>query len=1066
MKHRTLFIFTIVLLSAVFNCACARADTPYPYITESVQANYHPNGTLQSGVTRTGMVEVRLPNTKDVLQYIRLDLSKTQGTNLLSPVAYKDVAASPNPGDRTRMYVNTTANARDISYAITNTSATPVIRISFTYSNEEGGEEIIAGGDNVFNFTVTMNSSIPVTGVSLYFQTAKNTYGMNDATSFYSTWASGGSIHRQDSDGDVMYDRIYWTGALSPGSNVVLRFKGNITPGYNFNENFMYIDLDGPERTYAVYTSTSTFTGITFADRFSRSAVRQGIEMITANRWIVRGFLTNVAEKLDYVIHEWRIYPLGGSTSLLNETHEYYISPGQTHSTGWYDTGVDEEDDKIGYYSAYYDWEVVWGTSYYQGISRADTYLPNLYEIDAWASKSALLESAGISGTVIGVTDRVRHLGHASLECDRVEINSVIPMNSSTGVSTPWVPSGISVRYVSGGTEYDITSGASVISLPASAVSDGYVNVVIGNLTSLVGNPLGQNEDIVVSYILSGPARTTSNVYNLTQHSTLYTLSGTPITRSDNDSVTVPAFVPPGEEPEPGGGGPGGGGGVAANHAEIIKEYSRLELHADNLAGVSVRDRIFDDGDKGVRDIKAGIYIPKGGALDKASLEISLYDSSSNSLREWRRGIDYTLSEGEETLVDGREYIEYNIMPVTGAGLGGLTLYNGDEIEISYNTTIPIGTNFILTRVYGYNWYEDKYMFEDSYEPVRREGYLEDLLVEEGKWVMSKPIIGAPVIWTKRFSVYNPNNVSVSESFSADVFPDTMGINLIDGSGNGKTGLELKRAGATYTSWIMDVCAGCSRDYVLEVSTPPVMETSRYVDVISSNESVIRFTVNITIKNFAEEEYRNVSYIFHTEPRKIISITDGPEKYPYAWYGEGSSEIFVGDMSPWQEKVFLITFEETPPILLTAMNAINYGCSDRANITIIVIPSEEESNSYIEVEVGGPGPEYRTVHAELIEVGAVEQWGEIRLPVTLRISELPSGKYFVYSRFKRDFETILSDQTEFSVDCPEREMMSVSWLFFLVAAIVIVAYLVIRSARRRKHETTVEDLKKKLRSLG
>ncbi len=1043
------------------------AATPYPYITESVQASYYPNGTLQFPVSATGMVEVRLPNTVDVLQYIRLDLTTTSGTNLVSTGAYKNVAASPNPGDRTRMYVNTTDSSQDISYRITSPSLTPVIWMSFSKSNVLGGGDIAAGGTNVFDFTVRMNSSSPLAGAVMYLRAARNTVGTRDVTSFYSVSASSGSAQALDTDGDLMYDMIYWSGDLSSTENVTLTFRGNVTPGYNFDESFMYVDFDGGDMTRASYTGTSTFTGITFSNRFSRSSVRQGIEMVYPGTWVVRGFLTNVAAGLDYMIYEWRLYRIGESTSTLSGSPNSILYPGETHTTDWYDTGASGSFEKQDYFSAYYDWEVVWSSSsFYNGTTRAEMNLPDMFEIDSWASKSAVLQSSGGGGSVMAVTDRVRHLGHASLMSDRIEINSVIPSRSVYGTMTPWTPSSVSVRYVNETGSHDITSGTS-ISTQASSSSDGYVNVVIANLSSIVGNPLMQNQDIVVSYTLSGPARAYTETYNLTQTSTIYTLSGTPMTREENDTVTITG-VGPGPEPTPGGGGVAPGGAVV-RHAEIIKEFSNMDIFADNLVGITVRNRIFDDGDKGIRDLKSSIFIPSGGVLDGSSLGIRIYDAGTGSWKEWVRGSDYSLVDKGKTVLGDVEYTEYDIIPLLGADVFDVsfTLFNGDKIEVSYNTTIPFGTNFILTRVYGYNWYNDKYVFEDSYEPVRREGYLEELQVTEGEWVMDKPVVGRPVVWTKWFSAHNPNNVSVKEAYRTGVFQDSISINVMEvGSGAGKTRLELKKSERTYTDWIMGLGPGETVDYVMEVTTPPVMETSRYVDVISSNETIIRFMVNVTLDNFAEEFYSNVSFIFRASPEKILSIIDGPDEYPFSLYDEGLSEIFVGDMESGDRRRLTIVYEEKPPILITAMDAISYGCVNRVNITAIVIPSQSESGSYIEIEIDGPEPDFKTVHAQLKEVGRIESWEEIRIPVSMDVSELPSGRYFVYTRFKRDFETVLADQIEFTIECPERDIMSVSWFVFLGAAAVIIIYLVLRTRRRKKDEAGIESLKKKLRSLG
>ena len=79
---------------------------------------------------------------------------------------------------------------------------------------------------------------------------------------------------------------------------------------------------------------------------------------------------------------------------------------------------------------------------------------------------------------------------------------------------------------------------------------------------------------------------------------------------------------------------------------------------------------------------------------------------------------------------------------------------------------------------------------------------------------------------------------------------------------------------------------------------------------------------------------------------------------------------------------------------------------------------------------------------------------------------LPDGDYVIHTKYKKDFQTVLSDTLDFSISCPERTFVSVSWLVFLAASIVIVVLLVIRSWRRKRDDESIESLKKKLRDLG
>ena len=102
-KYLSMFLL-LTLLLAIINVKAA----PVSYLTEQVNASFFANGSLTENITRIGYAEVGAGNQIDVLQYIRINLSKTDGTNLNSVVAYKDVAASPEQDSRTRLYLNTT----------------------------------------------------------------------------------------------------------------------------------------------------------------------------------------------------------------------------------------------------------------------------------------------------------------------------------------------------------------------------------------------------------------------------------------------------------------------------------------------------------------------------------------------------------------------------------------------------------------------------------------------------------------------------------------------------------------------------------------------------------------------------------------------------------------------------------------------------------------------------------------------------------------------------------------------------------------------------------------------
>ena len=521
-------------LVLVFGC-CSVLAAPVSYINENVEAVYFWNGTLDGNISRTGSVEVSVGNTQDVMQYLLLELSGTSGTNLQNTTAYNDVAASPNPGDRTRMYVNTTKDMKDLSYEITNSSLAPVIGICMDYRNSAGGRDIYAGGTNVFLFNLTLNTTKNVSNVSLVFQAARDTMGVNDSMGFFSPSADSGHVQTVDTDSDGIYDRILWNGDLSEGTDVVLSFRGSTLPGSSFDESYMYVDLDSEETVASSSASGQTFTGISFVDRFSRGPVRQGIEMAESDYWYVRGFIRNMANGLDYVVHGWELYKIGESYPVANSSDAVYLEPEETMYTDWVNTAQEEK----AYYSSAFDWEVTWGGSGYSSTTQSSMHMPTLYEIDAWADKTAVLDSNGQGGRTVSITDTIRHLGYSGLLVDRVEIDSAVPHLSQSGTRTSWSVSNVTVYYSNTSGLFDVTDIVNITTRGSDPDEDGFVRVNASGLVAALGG-LKQNEDIILAYQISSSAHRSNQVYAFLLSGTITTSSGTPVTRTADVNLTIP----------------------------------------------------------------------------------------------------------------------------------------------------------------------------------------------------------------------------------------------------------------------------------------------------------------------------------------------------------------------------------------------------------------------------------------------------------------------------------------------------------------------------------------------
>ena len=1046
----------ILFMLALFPGAAYGA--PQSYITEEVTGSYFYNGTLAGPITRTGQVQADVGNTQDVLQYIRIGLSSTSGTNLQSTTAYRNVAASPNsPQDRTAIFVNTTASTEDLYYQITNQSLIPLVSLRLDYGNNKGGREVLPEA-NTFSFNATVSSDRMLSGASVIIQARRNTFGFNDSFSFYNAYAATGTAQATDTDTDGFYDRVAWTGNL-PSGDLVISFSGNITPGANFDGSLMNVDLD-ESMSSCVYTGYQTFTGMNFASRFSRGPVREGIEMIDLGSWVARGFIRNIASNLTYIIHGWDLYQVGNPSPVLSSTQPSYLMQGQSRQTDWHNSGV---SGKPAYYSAAFDWEVVWGSSEYRGIVTSSMDMPVAYEMDSWADGTAGLQSNGMGGRVVMVNISARHLGHSEVQVNSFIFNSTLPrLASGGGGDSTWSASQIRVYYSDGIGTYDITSYATT-GTAQSASGDGFVYASLQDIYSAIGNHMGQNDDIILSYVASSPRAGQNHNYTFMTNATLVTLSGTPVSKTAAPSLTIPGvFVPV----EPGGGGGGGGGGAPPAYADIVKEDADAYFVAANMVKVIVSAGVIDSGGKGIKDVKILAYVPEGSELDASSATLRIYRNSTGRWENLANDRDFTVTDRGLTTIGSAAYREYLIKRATPPGAlfeSTIDMRNGDRIEVSYRTTVPFGTSYLLTRIFGYNYYEDKTIFEDAYIPVRREaGKLESLQIEESEWMQQEASVGKPVKWIKTFRIYNPNNVSVEEVVSTGVFQDSLTVEILEAGKTERTGLQLRGGNETLVNWYARMGGNRRKTYILEASTPPVLETKREIEVIESNRTAIRIIANITLENFARERYANVSFPFPVKRENILMISDPLVSIEDSAQG---IRISIPAMSALETRGISIIYTETPPVMATTLDSLKYGCADSALLTVLVVPSESETNAYIETQIVGPEPYLITSHAELVDLSGAEPYEEVRIPLRISLESFPSGKYFVHTRLNKDFLTILSDTREFEIDCPGKDLMSLSWIFILVASILIVALLGIRVYRKRSYEKELSGLKKRMKEI-
>ena len=1028
---RWIFLFIFLFLVPVM-----ALGIPESYIDESVSADFYANGTLKSSAQRIGYVSVSVGNGFDVLQYLELNLSGNTGTNLqfipgTSDVrAYGATAASPTGLDKTRLYMNTTDGPESLYYTL-NESVGPLINLTMSYENEDGGSDIHSGL-NKFNFTLTIVSSQSLSGVNLRFQAETDTYGNNDAINMVSSSSTSGSTSYINSDGDGFREGIEWVGDLTANQTVTINFDGEITPGINFdNSSFTFLNLAG--NCQANYSQSQTFSGITFKNRFSRGPVRQGVELTRLSTWRVRGFLKNMAHDLNYQVNEWKIYEVGNNTPVSSSSVSQTLGPGEILYTNNVDTGRTEK----AYYSSYFDWGIVWGTSHYSGISTSNIDMPLLYLIDSTAEKIAVIEQNNEDGRIVVLNDSVTHIGSSEINVSRIEINSTIPHISQEGYQTSWSISDVKVFYRYGGNEIDVTENATVSTKDASGTEDGYVKVILTSTD--LGKEMGMGNEIVLRYKVSGSSMDKDSSYTFSSSTLLVTESGTPQAKSVDKTVFLPAVsagVTPG----------GGGGGVAAD-VWIVKEYSENHIISGNIASVKVVYKIYDTGNKGLRNAGLMMLIPEGGELIKEKTDLDIFTNG-----EWKKLnqlTDYKISYIGLVSVGDKKYNQYNIeFP------NGLTLYNQEKVKIKYETTLSYGLNELITKASGYNYYRDKIISEEVHSLIRIDVKLSKFQYKMGEWEQEAAEVGKPVRWLKEIHLKNPNNISAEDIISVKVFKDTISAYIIDNGVNRK--IEITPDSMAVATVKMG--PGEERTLYLQIFTPPVLETSKKIEPIFSNKTIVVFDMNVSVKNFAKENYNKVVYILPYPSENIIKYSGikGIES-------GNTTKLVLGYMISDSEKEFYLRYMQKPPVLIVTTNGFNFTNMNNLLARILVIPTEKEEKGYVETEIIGPEPKLRTMYADIISVnGEAGSMNEFNRTVNLK--NFPRGEYILLTNFKKDFVTILTDKKVFHVS--GGNIIEIGYEIILLIFLIFIFATFSRMRKKKdKFKEELERLRRKINAV-
>ncbi len=1047
------------LLVVILLMAAAANALPIPYLTEKVSATYLQNGSLNSPVSKTGYIEVDVSNNRDVLQFIRLNLSKWNGTNLNSLTAYRDVAASPIDGQRTRIYVNTLEDAQDVSYKIYDTeNNTPTISFRMDYRNLAGGKDLYSGSKNTLNFTIYFSSNMGLQNSTVSIQFSKNTFGGRDIVNV-SSMNTSGNPYANDSNNNGDNDRIVWNGDLSAGSEQEISFLVETTPNTNYNENLLYADMDAGYGTNAYTPLPATFTGITFSGLFSRGPFQEGIDLLLTDKWKVRGFLKNTAYNLTYLLDGWELYRVGENNSLLSSNEPSALEPEEIKFTDWY---VLAGQGKPNYFTSAFNWQAKWGSPSYYAFTESRMNLPTVQEIDLWTDKKTSYKYDTLANQTylfVAIEDTVMHIGSSGLGIRELILNSVYPHRSNAGTLILWNITDIQVFLGNLTNQTEITGNASVQIIPADENNSGIVRVNISNFTSLRGDSLQQNEHVTLKYRAFHPAPNMFEYFKFSGNASIKTDSGTALTEN---IPKIDVGESPPAPPAPGAAwAPGVTKAGVPTHAEIIEERAVLSVEVtqtENLVTVTAGVRVEDNGEYGVGNASLIVRIPEEGELDLSSVKLKLYNSTS---MQWAalEG-DYMIRQTGAEEIGGIRYRSYSF---TRAG-EGWRLYDKDRLEATYTARLPFGTQYILTEFSGFNYYINRRISEGIRTPLRIAKPAEiapaGISITEGEFEQEKATVGMPVFWIKKVRARNNGTVPVEAELKTKIFPDSLNAKIF-GEGD-YAAEEVSQKGEKYLVWKDGLPPQQEREYLIKAVTPPVIKKEEKTEIVESGRDIVKFITNATLENLAREDYAGIYFEYPLEKEKLLGVTGGER---YSDYGNGSITIYLPRLDALAQRTIGILYREKPPVLIITPKKKVFADNCEVNISALVVSAERVKGPYLEMEVED---EQGEVHADIMPLKELDVGEKVETWRSFCIDAASAGNYTVLVRFRKDLTTIVAKKESFQVASiigrdQKNLVMSFGTLLFILLLAAKLSSPLKRYLKERRVKKEVGDLRTDLR---
>ena len=1067
----SLFLFCF----SAFASGARAAYGPKAYLTEYVSQDYWWNGTAKSADIRRGQCEVSVPNNWDVLQYVRVNTTKTN--TYIENMFYANTLTSyPTSDSKSALYANVTGNSQANYYNISNVSASPTINLSLSYVNYFGGTDIY-DSDNVgtggstntlrFNFTIRNPSGdVALNGVSVTLQFSVNMNGDRDAVNISagtnSTTADGGSTttatYMSNSDGvDSDYDRYTWTGNLGPSGIVYIIFNATLLEGAGGNMpgpwDEINLDLNSSNKGgLGNYSSNSLLSGIAINYKLARSSIRQGTDLQISNGvWYARGFIRNMAndslggggEMLTYNVTEWRIYEVNPSTgapySLPNISGRFNaslptsseITPAsgiiyttensRSSNTSWYNTTSGTKP----YIALYFDWYVLWNATSsdnYASYINTTMDMQTLYKVDMQNTKGisgVIYPDTG--GQILTIRDNSSYSGSSSISAGMITMYSIIPANTTAGDYHGMFTinaSSIKVYFVNTSNQSELAGNANVnwtVTNVTPNGANGSIKVTILDLSSaniVGGGTVGKNLSSSVNN------EKIMLVYDLITNATMTT--GDIYRFTGNTTFTTTS-----------------GTGDTEYHQtqEVPVSAKRLIGYKDllipnpatpTLVNATLVVTVEANATESITGIKFMDYVLNGTfgnsiTLYISNLTVDFYDGSWNA---WTNGTHYNVTDKEtQQLTDGTYVRVYEFINATGTGI--FTLSNNQSIRVRYQMDIGTSGSYILPlQIAAFDPSTGESFTAESWGVITvdvPEPALPLQITDHSLELAKRVVVGTPAAWIKNFEVYNPNSRMISSGFQTDVFGDSMQGFVSYYSDRGEKVEESitfgnVQDGKKTMSWSSTLNPFETRTYEVRILTPPVMEIDRDVEVLDKLENkMVKLKMDVFLKSFAEEKYANLVLNLPLSYENILEVKDGFGKAMQFTGGKDTSSIIVDEIAPNDIKTISILYKASYPTIIITPDRDRYDLSAPVNLEILVINGGESIEyPYLEVEIYTPGMD--VIYSNMEKLKNMEPLEKTQNYEKFVIpANAPGGMYVASAKFREDFTVLASGTGNFFV---------------------------------------------------